>query len=255
MGIEKAQAAARRDAERLAGFCLSRARREEVEPGDTVRLVGSDGRHHSVDRRLLSACLQSGLVAETGGEIATTDAGRAYLKRALATREGVVVDQPFQDQHRQVERRAVSIDGEEAVLAVNLSESPLALMTRLKGRDGKRFFEEDAIMAGERLRQDFTRAGMQPRVSSNWEAGVSSGGARSANGIADITDAAVGARQRTENALKRVGPELSGILVDVCCFLKGLETVERERGWPARSAKLMLRTALAALSRHYGYRK
>ncbi|WP_431322771.1 DUF6456 domain-containing protein [Rhizobium sp. YTU87027] len=51
--------------------------------------------------------------------------------------------------------------------------------------------------------------------------------------------------------MEAMGPELAGVALDVCCFMKGLEAVERERQWPVRSAKLMLRTALMALSRHY----
>jgi len=142
------------------------------------------------------------------------------------------------------------VEGEPCEVLVNLAESPLAGLARLKRKDGSPFLGAPLVAAGERLRVDFTRGQLQPRVTANWEAAVSSGGARGA-GIADLGDAALGARMRVERALRAVGPDLSGVLVDVCCFLKGLETVEREREWPVRSGKLMLRTALAALDRHY----
>lgn len=54
-------------------------------------------------------------------------------------------------------------------------------------------------------------------------------------------------------ALAHVGPDLANVLTDVCCYLKGLETVERERRWPPRSAKLLLRVGLGLLAQFYGF--
>jgi hypothetical protein len=105
--------------------------------------------------------------------------------------------------------------------------------------------------AGERFRNDFERTRLSQAVTMNWDpnAGIrgNGGGVRGMH----LGDIAMEARQRLDRAIEAVGPELAGVLLDVCCFLKGLETVEFERKWPRRSAKLILKTALACLARHY----
>ena len=105
--------------------------------------------------------------------------------------------------------------------------------------------------AGDRLRGDFTRAHMLPGIGMRWSHDTARSTRNAAGGNAELTEGALAARQRVNRALDAVGPELSGLLVDVCCFLKGLETVEAERGWPQRSAKVVLRVALSVLARHY----
>lgn len=167
----------------------------------------------------------------------------------MAARRAASLTTSFQDQHRDLATAVIDTGTGLGVATVNWAESPLAQLMRRKTRDGRPFLSQAEFEAGERLRDDYTRGQIMPRLGANWEASVSSG--RRQGGIADLTDAALAARLRVERAIVAVGPELSGILVDVCCFLKGMEIVETERGWPVRSAKIMLKTALRALSRHY----
>lgn len=141
--------------------------------------------------------------------------------------------------------------GHETV-TVNVAESPLALLWRLKDKSGGRFLTAAEFRAGERLRTDYSRGQIMPRMGVNWDAAGGAGRRLGdAKGILELTDAALSARRRVERAVEAVGPELSGVLIDVCCFLKGMERVEAERGWPARSAKIVLKSALAALARHF----
>ncbi|KQT54264.1 hypothetical protein ASG43_01170 [Aureimonas sp. Leaf454] len=133
----------------------------------------------------------------------------------------------------------------------NLDESPLARLASRRGKGGEPFLCEAETVAGERLRADFTRAGLTPGVTQRWDGTPGKGRGGSCGG-ADLSDMAIDAKRRVDAAVTAVGPELSGILLDVCCFLKGLEIVERERQWPARSAKLLLKAGLGALARHYG---
>ncbi len=134
---------------------------------------------------------------------------------------------------------------------VNPMESPLAMLYRRRNADGHAFISEDEFRAGERLRADFTRGSLMPCVTSRWEPRSGSSGHYGAGGMAELTDIALASRIRVERALEAVGPELSGVLIDICCFLKGLETVERERQWPVRSAKVLLKAGLSMLHRHY----
>lgn len=160
---------------------------------------------------------------------------------------------PFLAQHLALARRRIdTADGPIDVL-VNDAESPLAWLARRKGRDGRPLIEPVQLQAGERLRRQFTRAQMMPRVTANWNAPVAQA-RRGADGSRPgaFAEATLAARQQLRTALEAVGPEFAGLLLDVCCFLKSLEDVEGERGWPARSAKVVLRLGLDRLARHFG---
>lgn len=158
----------------------------------------------------------------------------------------------FRGQHLALAQRQIATDHGRVSVTIDDSESPLAWLARRRGRDGRAMIEPHQLQAGERLRVDFTRANLMPRTTSNWASPIASD-RRGGNSAGDFTDSMISARRRVHQALDAAGPEFSGLLIDVCCFLKGPEDVERERLWPARSAKVVLQLALDRLARHYGY--
>jgi hypothetical protein len=168
-------------------------------------------------------------------------------QRALAEQVGVEM---FRARHLELAVAQVQTDAGPIRATIDVAESPLAWLARRRGRDGRAMLEPVQFQAGEQLRSDFTTADLMPRITANWQAPVADGRRGASPGA--YTDAVVEARRRVRQALDSVGPEFAGVLVDVCCFLKGLEQVESERGWPARSGKVVLQLGLDRLARHYG---
>jgi Domain of unknown function (DUF6456) len=159
----------------------------------------------------------------------------------------------FRKQHLALGQRQVATELGRASVTFDEAESPLAWLACRRGRDGRALIAPHQLQAGERLRADFTRAHLMPRTTSNWSSPISSGRRAGSARAATFTETMVASRRRVHQALDVVGPELAGLLLDVCCFLKRLEDVERERAWPARSAKVVLQLGLDRLARHYGY--
>jgi len=158
----------------------------------------------------------------------------------------------FRARHLGLAERQIESEFGRATVTVDDSESPLGWLARRRGRDGRALIEPHQLQAGERLRTDFTLAHLMPRTTASWSSPMSSG-RRGGEHAAAATDTMVAARQRVHRALDSVGPEFAGLLLDICCFLKGLADIERARAWPARSGKVVLQLALDRLARHYGY--
>jgi hypothetical protein len=225
-----------------------------------ARLAGRDARQESkgtpaplgvLANEDAQALVAADLAARADdGSLAITDAGRAHLARRDVVRGGSAVD-PFLGQHLDLARAEIETDVGRASVLTDGAESPLIWLARRKGRDGSPLIEPVQVQAGERLRADFTLAQLMPRVTANWTSAVAQD-RRSGDGTATPTETVIAARQRVRHALDQVGPEFAGLLLDVCCFLKRLEDVERERGWPRGSAKVALQLGLDRLARYYG---
>jgi hypothetical protein len=166
--------------------------------------------------------------------------------------KGVELEQKEIDMRELVERKidSLGLSGETVrsggrSVTVNLAESPLSWL-RARGHIDARQFE-----AGERLRADFERASLGPRVTMRWDPSPRAGGRRGPPEALDPTLAHIAAKRRFNAAVTAAGPGLSDVLWRVICAGDGLGIAEKTLGWPTRSGKLVLGFALDRLADHY----
>lgn len=158
--------------------------------------------------------------------------GRARPEARSWLRRQICEEDAFAAQHR---LETVAADG----LRLNLDESPLGRLATGKTP----FLARHQVEAGERVRRLWERAQMQPRLTMSY-AGARVAGGRGRAGIAEISDLAADARRQLAQLHEALPADCAAAVIDVCGLLKGLQQVEIERGWPRRSAKLVLRIGL-----------
>lgn len=130
-------------------------------------------------------------------------------------------------------------------VTVNAAESPLGWLY------ARGMLTRAQYDAGERLRADWERSELPPRVTMTWDAApVARGRGGSAFGP-DLTGSQIDARRRFDAAVDAAGPGLSDILWRIVCAGEGMRDAESALGWPARAGKLVLTLALDRVAAYY----
>jgi hypothetical protein len=130
-------------------------------------------------------------------------------------------------------------------VTVNIAESPLGWLFA-RGKLSRRQFD-----AGERLRFDWERAQLAPRVTMAWDSAPVARGRGGAGSEPDLNGAQIDAKRRFEAAMASAGPGLADILWRVVCAGEGMRDAETALGWPARAGRVVLTLALDRVAEYY----
>lgn len=160
-----------------------------------------------------------------------------WLKRQMLEQDA------FAAQHRE------EAPGPEGMV-LNLAESPLARLASSSGGEPA-FLARHQVEAGERVRRLVDRARLNPRLTMSYSAAHVAGG-KGAGHAGEISDMAADARKALADMNRALPRDCADVVLDVCGLEKGLQQVEAERGWPRRSAKLVLRIGLDRLAEVWG---
>ena len=209
---------------------------ESVREGDGFRVLTPTGAVVLLvdEVRALQA---DGVIGGDARRAVTLPGTAQWLKRQMLEADA------FAAQHRE------PAPGPEGVV-LNLAESPLARLAAASGSEPA-FLARHQVEAGERVRRLVERARLNPRLTMSYSAAHMAG--RGGPGHAgDLTDMAADARKALAGIHRALPRDCADVVLDVFGLEKGLQQVETERGWPRRSAKLVLRIGLDRLAEVWG---
>lgn len=236
---------------------IARALAVLARPGAILApLKDGYGLYREGDRRR-RACLHLNAAQtralEAEGAIAQTEAGVFTLAAAGAkrvAREAARPDEAFLAQHAPVALRSL-VTPEGGMLETRGVQGGEGVrrLEKLKDAAGGPWLAARELDAARKLRRDW-EAGQAGLVrGSDWSAPPRGAGARGPGNPAEAaTIAGMEARRRVEIALGLLAPPLRRVVERVCFHEDGLDAIESAEGWPARSAKLALKLALAQLA-------
>ena len=139
-----------------------------------------------------------------------------------------------------------------------ISDDPLTWLATRKTKSGKAFLTPTQLQAAENFRRDFEAGQFMPSITSNWSPVYADRKERRGNMMKQrLPDAPriLAAKQRFSKACQVLGDDLTSIVLEVCCLMRGLEAAESRLDWPKRSAKIVLKIALGLLAEHYGLQR
>jgi len=200
---------------------------------ETVRALAADGT----------------LQAVQDGAFVLSAAGRARVRRAAA-----VEDECYLAQHAAVGERVV-MDSDGGLRRVRgLAPSDvIRRLAALKDSSGAPWLSAVEIAAARQLRTHWETGQAGLTRGSDWTAPPQGSTARGPGSAHERALAArCDARRHVEEALDALALPLRRAVERVCLYEEGLEALEREQGWPARSGKLALKLGLAQLAMGVG---
>jgi len=201
------------------------------------RVSSPFGRPVCLAQSQVQALISNGVLGGTGQRCHAIAETRNWLRRQLSCGDG------FKEQH-----------STERALKAHEPQTGLTKYLAGLGRvgNGTGFLSSHQIATAERVCQWAERARLQQRTTMSYDPTHVSQGKKQTRQFGSISDMAARARKSIADIYRLLPHECAELIVDVCVFEKGLQTIEVERGWPRRSAKLVLRIGLEDLAQKLG---